>query len=118
MRGRAAGKHIQDERGAIDDLDVKTPLQIALLGGREIAVDHHDVIIKIFLTGLDLFQLALADVGAGQRMGEFLGYGADNLDVDRLRESGQLFERVAGLPGLSRLLDGNEQRVLGRTVSG
>ena len=118
MCRRPAGEDIQDQGRAVNDLDVETPLQVALLGGREIAVDHDDVVAKILLTRLDLFQLALADVCAGQGVGELLGHRADNLDVDRLCQSGQLLERVGGLPGLPGLFDGDEQGVLDGTVGG
>jgi hypothetical protein len=51
-------------------------------------------------------------------MSELLGDRADDLDVDRLGQSGKFLERVGGSPGLRRALDGDQQRVLGRVVGG
>jgi hypothetical protein len=51
-------------------------------------------------------------------MGEFLGDGANDLDVDRLGQASQFFQRVGRRPGLSRSLDRDQQRLLGRAVGG
>src|SRR3954471_6725971 len=65
MRGRATGEHVKDERRAIDDFDIERPLQVALLSGSEIVVDHDYVVANVVAAGFDLLELPLADVGAG-----------------------------------------------------
>jgi hypothetical protein len=42
-------------------------------------------------------------------MPQFLDHGADDFDVDRLRQAGQLFERVLGSPGLRLGFDRDEK---------
>jgi hypothetical protein len=51
-------------------------------------------------------------------VGELLGDGADDFDVDRLRQPGQLLQRIGRRPGLAWALDGDEEGVLGRSVCG
>ena len=84
MRRRAAGENVEDECRAVDDLDVEGTLEVALLGGAEIVIDHDDVVADIVTPGLDLLEFPFANVGAGQWMRELLGDRADNLDIDGL----------------------------------
>jgi hypothetical protein len=58
----------------------------------EIVVDHDHVIVDVGAAILDFFQLALADVGAGQRVSELLRDGSYDLYVDGLGEASQLFQ--------------------------
>jgi hypothetical protein len=118
MGGRAAGEDIQNQRGSVDDHDVEGAFEVALLGRGEIVVDHDHVVRDVGAPLLDLFQLALADVGAGERVGESLRDRPDDLDVDGFGEAGQLFQRVGGRPGLTRPLDGDQERMLGGAVGG
>jgi hypothetical protein len=46
-------------------------------------------------------------------MPQFLRDGSDHLNIDRFSEPGQLLERLGGVPGLSRSLDRDQQRLLG-----
>ena len=60
-RAGAPGENIQDQLGAVDDLDVQRFFQIALLGGRQIVVeDHHGRIVEMDLR-LELVDFAGAD---------------------------------------------------------
>ena len=93
-------------------------LEVALLGGGEIVVDHDHVVADVVAPGLDLLELALADVGAGQGVGELLGYRADDLDVDRFGQPRQLFQRIGGRPGLVLTLDGDQEGMFGWAVGG
>jgi hypothetical protein len=43
-----------------------------------------------------------------------LRHRPNDLDIDGLGQPGQLFERISGRPGLSWLLDGDQEGMLGR----
>jgi hypothetical protein len=115
---RAPGEDIEDKRRAIDDLHVERALEIPLLSGAEIVVDHNHVITDVVAPGLDLFELPFSDVGAGQRMSQLLGHRAHDLDVDSFGQPRQLFERIGGGPGLVLTLDGDQESVFGGAVGG
>ena len=85
VRRRAAGENVEDQSRAIDDFDVERALEVALLGGSEIVVNHDHVVADVVASGLDLLELPFADVGAGQGVRELLGHRAHDLDVDGLR---------------------------------
>jgi hypothetical protein len=65
VRRRATGEDVEDQSRAIDHFDVERALEIALLGGSEIVVNHDHVVADIVAPGLDLLELPLADVGTG-----------------------------------------------------
>src|SRR3712207_8869110 len=48
-------------------------LEVALLGGAEIVVDHDHVVADVVSPRFDLLELSFANVGAGQGMRELLG---------------------------------------------
>jgi hypothetical protein len=89
---RTAGEDVENQARPVDDLHVERALEIALLGWSQIVVDHDDVVADVVAPGLDLLELPLADVGAGQGMGELLCYRANDLDVDGLCEPRQFFQ--------------------------
>ena len=60
----ALGEDVQNQRGAIDDLDTQPLLQRALLGGGEFVVEDRDRSSQFVAQIGDLLQLALADVRA------------------------------------------------------
>src|SRR4051812_15148305 len=113
---RAAGEDVEDERRAVDDFDVERALEVALLGRGEIVVNHDHVVADVVAPRLDLLELPLADVGAGQGMGELLRYRADDLDVDGFGQPRQLFQRIGGSPGLILTLDGDQEGMFGWAV--
>ena len=116
MCRRAAGEDVEDERCAIDDLDVERTLEVALLGGAEIVVDHDHVVADVVAPGLDLVELPFADVGAGQGMRELLCYRADDLNVDGFGQPRQFFQRIGGRPGLILTLDGDQESLFSWAV--
>src|SRR5262249_4688075 len=59
----------------------------------------------------DLLQLAFSHVGPGVRMRQLLSNRADHLRVRRFRESGKLLHGVLDFPGVSVLVDSDEERV-------
>ena len=118
MGRRAAGEDVENESGAIDDLDVERTLQVALLGWAEVVIDHDDVVADVVAAGLDLLELPLTDVGAGQGMRELLRYRADDLDVDGFGQPRQFFQRIGSRPGLILTLDGDQKGMFGWAVGG
>ena len=114
----AASEDVEDERRAVNDLDVEGALEIALLRGAEIVVDHDHVVANGIAPGFDLLELPFADVGAGQGMGELLGYRAHDLDVDGFGQPRQLFQGIGGCPGLIRMLDGDQKGLFSWAVGG
>jgi hypothetical protein len=115
---RAAGEDVEDERCPIDDFDIERALEVALLSGAEIIVNHDHVVVDVVAPGLDLLELPFANVGAGQGMRELLGDRAYDLDVDGFGQPRQFFQRIGGRPGLVLTLDGDEKSVFGGAVGG
>jgi hypothetical protein len=109
VRLGAAREDIKDQRRAVDDHDVELAFEVALLGRRQLAVDHDQVIAQLLAQPLDLVELALPDVGRRVRVAKPLGHRADDLNVDGLGEAGELVERVGSLPGLPRCLDRDQE---------
>ena len=118
MGRRAAGEDVEDECCAIDDLHVERALEVALLSGAEIIVNHDHVVVDLVAPGLDLLELPFANVAAGQGMRELLGDRAYDLDVDGLGQARQLFQRIGGSPGLILAFDGDQESMFGGAVGG
>ena len=116
VRLRPAGKDIEDEGRPVDDLDVEDLLQVALLVRVELFVEDDQVVVQLCPQVLDLLQLALAEIGSGQGVSEFLGHRADDLDSGRFGQAGEFLQRVAHSPGCARPIDGNQQGVLDRRL--
>jgi len=51
-------------------------------------------------------------------MGQLLGDGADDLDVDGFGQPRQFFERIPRRPRLSGFFDGDQEGMLGGSVGG
>lgn len=112
MRLCAPREDIEDQRRAIDYQDIELPLEIALLRRRQLAIDHHQVVLELRPKVLDLLELAFADIGPRMRMPKLLRDRTDNLDFHRLGEPSQLNERVRRAPGLPRSFDRDQKRLL------
>ena len=59
------GEDVEDQRDAVDDVDLEQLLQVALLGGRQLVVEDDDVDVERLGQLAQLLGLALADVGGG-----------------------------------------------------
>jgi hypothetical protein len=118
VRRRAAGENVEDECRTVDDLDVEGTLEVALLGGAEIVIDHDDVVADIVTPGLDLLEFPFANVGTGQGMRELLGDRAHDLNVDGFGQPCQLFQGIGCRPGLILTLDGDQEGLFSWAVSG
>ena len=62
---RVLGEDVEDQRDAVDDVAVEQLLEVALLRGRQLVVEHHDVDVERLAELAQLLGLALADVGRG-----------------------------------------------------
>ncbi len=113
VRLRPAREDVEDQRRPVDDLHLQLALEVSLLGGRQLAIDHHQRVLQRLLKLLDFLDLALADVGGGVRRAQLLRRRSDHLDVNGLGQPGKLFQRILGGPRRAVCLDGNQQRSLG-----
>ena len=114
VSARMASEDIQDQGGAVYDLDLKGFFQVSLLGGSEFVVEDHDVGFA-FVDEIDeLFEFPFAQIRGGQTA-RFLGNLADHVGARGPGEVGQLGKRVFQAPqiGLVLLFDRNEDRGLG-----
>ena len=59
----SAGKDIEDQRRAVDDLGVQRLLQIAKLGGRKLVVDDDHVVVERLFERFDLLEFAAPHIG-------------------------------------------------------
>ncbi len=105
---RALGEDVQDERGAVDDLEAEAAAEVALLDGREGVVGDHEVGPLLAGPLAQLLDLALAEVEAGRGRPPVLGHPPHHLGACRLRQPAQLVERLVDL----------EARLLGQPQCG
>ena len=84
-------ENLQDQPGAVDDLAAKSPLEVALLRGRQSAVHDH----KIDLLGLDLgrdrFDFALADKRRRTDRVQRNAFGSHHREINGARQADRLF---------------------------
>jgi hypothetical protein len=88
------GEDVEDERRAVDHLDLGPLLQVAQLRRRELAVADHRVGTGRLDHGAQLVDLAPADVGGGVGARAPLNQPFEHLGARCLGERGQLGERV------------------------
>ncbi len=87
---RVLGEDVEDQRDAVDDVDREQILEVALLGGRQLVVEDHDVDVERLADRLQLLGLALADVGRRVGRAPALQLGVDGLGAGRVGEQRQL----------------------------
>ena len=96
---RVLGEDVEDQRGAVDDLDLDDVLEGAPLAGGQLGVADH----RVGALGDDdvaqLLGLAGAEVGAGVRLRAALHESREDRRARRLGESGELAHRVVGVLG-------------------
>ena len=95
-RARMAGEDVEDQRRAVDDLDLfaQRGFQFALLPGRQLVVEDHDVGAAFQHGHLQLFQLAGADEGGRIGRVQSLGHSADHRQPRRVGQKRQFLQRV------------------------
>ena len=97
------GKDVQDEGGAVDDLDADDVLQGSALGGGELAVDDHRVGAGRGHDVGQLARLAAAQVGGGIGVVTLLDEGVEDLAAGGLGQGGQLSQGGVGVLGVAHL---------------
>ena len=98
-RVRVASEHIQNQRGAINHLDLEGRFQVALLGWRQLVVADNHVGAFCFQQLLQFLQLALADVGWSEPVGPLLD-GGNHFGAGRTGQVVQLDQRILNGPQL------------------
>ncbi len=94
MRLGAAGEDVENQLGAIEDLQADRLLEIASLGRGEIVVEDDDVGFGGRGEALQLFDLATAEIGG--HVGGFpaLGQYTDHMGPGRDGQAFQFVQRV------------------------
>ncbi len=94
---RAPGENIQDQLGPVQHLHLQRALQIALLRGRQIAVENDDAGLVKMNLALELLHLAGADQSGRIRACAALNLAFGDLGAGAQGQSLQLFEGLLSL---------------------
>ncbi len=109
---RVLGEDVEDERGAVDDLDLDDVLERASLAGRQLAVGDDGVGTLGDDDLLQFLGLALAEPGAGVGSQPALHDAGEHLGTGRLGERGELAQRVLRVLGVALAPDAGEDDLL------
>ena len=96
LAARVLGEDVEDQRDAVDDVDLEQLLEVALLRGRELVVEDHEVDVERVGELLQLLGLARTDVGRGVGRVAPLQHELDRLGAGGVGEARQLLERRFG----------------------
>ena len=96
-RAGALRKDVEDQRRAVEDLDLEDFFQVARLRGGKFIVEDDRVHRVLFAIRGELDGLALADIGGGIARLDFLRALADDFAARAPGQFGQLIERLAQL---------------------
>ena len=107
------GEDVEDHRGAVDHRNVERRLEVALLARRELVVAGDQVRVRRADLGLQLGELAAAEVAVGSGSGANLDDLAGGRDAGGAQELLELGERVGPSPRGARD-DPDAQRALAR----
>ena len=94
---RVLGEDVEDQRGAVDDLDLDLVLEVPELAGRELAVEDDRVGAGGAHDLGEALDLAAADVGRGIGAVPALVERVEHLGAGGLGEQGELGHRVLGV---------------------
>ncbi len=106
------GEDVEDQRGAVDHLDLELLLQLAQLAGRELAVADHGVGAGVLDGVAQLVDLSGADVGGRVGPRPTLDEAGEHLGAGGLGEPGELLEGGACLLGGALGPDSDEHDAL------
>ena len=93
------GEDVEDHRGAVDGRAPEQLLEVVLLRGRELVVEHDGVAVDLEATLAQLLGLALADVVRGVGRVAALHDAADDVGAGGVDELRQLVERRVDVVG-------------------
>ena len=93
LAARVLGEDVEDQRDAVDDVDLEQLLEVALLRGRELVVEHDEVDVERLGELLQLLRLARADVGGGVGRVAPLQHELDRIGARGVDEERELVER-------------------------
>ena len=114
---RVLGEDVEDQRDAVDDVDLEQLLEVALLRGRELVVEHDEVDVERLGELLQLLRLARTDVGGGVGRVASLQHELDRIGARGVDEQRELVERRLRGFGVARADAGaDEQRALPEDV--
>jgi hypothetical protein len=108
-----AREDVEDQRAAVQHLDLERRLQPQLLRGRELLVEDHDRVAGLVARRADLLELAGADVGRGLGLAAALQRLPDYGRAGRARKPRQLTQRLARRhQGLLAVVEADEEGAL------
>ena len=114
-RGGVTAEDVEDECRAVDDLDrvAKGLLEVGLLGGRKLVVEHDYVDVHAPDDAHELLDLARAHEGLRNGRIEALSLAGDHDGVGRVDEARELVERVLEQPVALAGVDADDECALG-----
>ena len=119
---RVLRKDIQDQRSAIDDLDLEVVLQVAQLGRGKLIVKEDDVQAQFLAQLAEFLHLARADVGGRVDAIQILVRPANDLQPRGIRELLEFIQGILEVKGraLAAHLNAHQIRAFARrgSVSG
>jgi hypothetical protein len=92
----ALGEDIDNQRRAVQDFDVQSLLQVALLRRAQLVVEDHHRVVGVLPLRDDLLELAFADVRGGVRVVQLLDRAPDHHCAGRVCQQRQLIQRCLG----------------------
>ena len=92
----APGEDLQDQAGAVDDLELQRLLQVALLHGGEDVVDDHQVGLDGVRLGVQRLHLAASEQGGGRRGAQRRDLRVHHLQIEGLGEAHRLLQPLLG----------------------
>ena len=92
-----AGEDVENQRGAVEDTAVESPLEVAELSRREFVVENDKIGVEGVLVFNDLLQFAAADIGAAVGSVEFLDDCLEGDATCRFEEESQFVETLLGV---------------------
>ena len=105
-------ENVEDDGGAVDDLDLDDVLERTSLARCELGVGDHGVGAGCGHDILQLASFALAEVGARVGVGAALQQAVEHHGARRLGESREFAERVLGVAQVALPVDADEHDVL------
>ena len=97
-RAGATGEDLEDQPGAVHDLDLQRLFEIALLDRRQLIVEDGDVDMLDLADRRELFDLALAEQGRRGDDAQRRDHGLDDLEIKRDRKTDGFLEPGVGIP--------------------